>query len=203
MRWREVGPTDHRIMPWKNGLGATREIAIDPPDADVGGRFRWRLSIAAVEQSCPFSAFPGYERTIMVIEGTGMDLTVGHLPARRLERRYEPFTFSGDTTASCRLLSGPINDFNLMVDRATLHSRLQVVELGMTPHLIELGAETLILHCFEGSLQIGFDSAERPRQLPAAHTAVIDTGESCQGKLRLGVRAGESATFALIHLEPV
>ena len=40
----------------KNGFGTTTEIAIDPPGAGVGGRFRWRLSIADVERSGPFSA---------------------------------------------------------------------------------------------------------------------------------------------------
>src|SRR5262249_61844367 len=73
---RIIRPDAHRIMPWKNGGGTTTEIAIDPPDADVGGRFRWRPSIAEREGSGAFSAFVGYERTIMVIAGQGMDLSV-------------------------------------------------------------------------------------------------------------------------------
>ena len=93
---RIVRPDGHRVMPWKNGFGTTTEIAIDPPTADVGGRFRWRLSIADVERSGPFSAFPGYERTIMVIAGNGMDLAIGDRPAQRLDRLFEPFAFSGE-----------------------------------------------------------------------------------------------------------
>src|SRR5215510_3780263 len=45
---RIILPDAYRRMPWKNGAGTTTEIAIDPPEADVAGRFRWRLSIADV-----------------------------------------------------------------------------------------------------------------------------------------------------------
>src|SRR5262249_42453179 len=100
---RIVRPGAHRTMPWKNGGGTTTQVAIDPPGIDGNGRFRWRLSIADVERSGPFSAFPGYERTIMVIAGRGMELAVGVQPSRRLDWPFEPFIFSGDSAADCRL----------------------------------------------------------------------------------------------------
>ncbi|MFM7247546.1 MAG: HutD family protein, partial [Actinomycetota bacterium] len=44
-----------REMPWANGLGTTREIALDP-DAGAGGApFRWRLSMADLAGPGPFS----------------------------------------------------------------------------------------------------------------------------------------------------
>src|SRR5262245_12208673 len=152
---RIIRPEAHRIMPWKNGSGRTTEIAIDPPDADVGSRFRWRLSIADVERSGPFSAFAGYERTIMVIAGQGMDLSVGGRPARRLDRAFEPFVFSGDAPAECRLLGGPIRDFNLMVERSSLRCRLEVVHLDATPRVFDLACGERLIHCFDGVVELG------------------------------------------------
>ena len=43
-------------MPWRNGGGTTSEIVVEP---GPGGRFHFRLSIADVEASGPFSGFPG------------------------------------------------------------------------------------------------------------------------------------------------
>src|SRR5215510_11278140 len=108
-------------MPWKNGLGVTREIAIDPPGASMNDAgFRWRLSIAMVAQSGPFSQFTGIDRTIMVIEGKGMKLSVAGRSPHRLDRCFVPFEFSGDAATVCELIDGPIQDFNLMVNRRAL-----------------------------------------------------------------------------------
>ena len=66
-------------MPWRNGLGTTTEIAAEP---SADGRFHWRLSIADVAQSGPFSSFEGYDRTIAVVAGAGMRLAVAGQPDR-------------------------------------------------------------------------------------------------------------------------
>src|SRR5262245_33574184 len=118
-------------MPWKNGLGTTREIAIDPPGAAMGDTtFRWRLSIADVAQSGPFSAFPGIDRTIMVIKGNGMVLSVAGRPAQRLDRRFVPYEFSGDAATECELIDGPIQDFNLMINPMQVTARAEIRELS-------------------------------------------------------------------------
>jgi environmental stress-induced protein Ves len=48
--------------------GTTREIAVFPPGAGMDD-FIWRLSMATVEQAGPFSAFPGIERVLAVLNG--------------------------------------------------------------------------------------------------------------------------------------
>ncbi len=67
---------DHRQMPWKNGGGVTTEVAISPPDATVSD-FDWRISMAKVPASGPFSAFANIERVLAVLDGE-MLLTIGN-----------------------------------------------------------------------------------------------------------------------------
>ena len=199
---RIIRPSAHRVMPWKNGGGTTTEIAIAPPAADVGGRFRWRLSIAEVEQSGPFSAFPGYERTIMVIAGRGMDLAVGGLPARRLDRPFEPFVFSGDSPAECRLLDGPIRDFNLMVERSSLRSRLNVVSLDGASRSLELTDGQLIIHCFDGAIDIAVCDGAAAATLQENCTAILDHAGTEHDSVRLSSPHGR-ARAAIIELAPI
>lgn len=196
---RVVDPSQHRSMPWKNGLGTTTEIAIDPPDAALGGRFRWRLSIAAVQGSGPFSAFPGYERTIMLIDGHGMDLAVGDEAPQRLDRPFEPFVFSGDAPTECRLLAGPIHDFNLMVDRSLLRSQTQVWRLETAARSIDPSSADYIVHCFDGAVDLADPLTDRACRLGAGETALLKQGHG----LRLAAPPGGSATLAVIALTPV
>ena len=199
---RVIDASHHRVMPWKNGFGTTTEIAIDPPGSDVGGRFRWRLSIAAVERSGPFSAFPGYERTIMVIAGHGMDLAVGDQPARRLDRLFEPFVFSGDRPAECRLLNGPIRDFNLMVERSSLRSRMTVLRLEATPRSFNLKSADWIIHCFRGLIDLRKPAAEWSCCLQPNCTAVFNRANAERDELQVQAAADDGATAAIIELAP-
>lgn len=109
---RFLGPADFLDMPWKNGGGRLLQLAIHPPGA-TWETFDWRVSIATVERSGPFSAFPNCTRTLMLLDGDGFELDIA---GRRvvLDRPLEPVTFSGDEPASCRLLGGPSRDFGVI-----------------------------------------------------------------------------------------
>lgn len=61
-----------RRVPWKNGRGATLEIATDA--AEPGGEWTWRLSIADVPSREPFSPFPGVDRFLACLAGPGLAL---------------------------------------------------------------------------------------------------------------------------------
>ncbi|NWB41683.1 HutD family protein [Pseudomonas sp. E6002] len=117
--WRA---TDYIRMPWKNGGGSTEEITRDAWEGLDG--FGWRLSIADIAESGGFSTFAGYQRIITVLQGSGMVLTVdgeeqlGLLP-------LQPFPFKGDSQVSCRLIGGPIRDFNLIYSPQRYQARLQ------------------------------------------------------------------------------
>ncbi|MFN9927385.1 MAG: HutD family protein, partial [Phenylobacterium sp.] len=54
---------DRLAVPWKNGGGITRELAVWPPGASFDD-FVWRVSMAEVHQDGPFSSFPGVDRIL-------------------------------------------------------------------------------------------------------------------------------------------
>lgn len=123
MNLKHLTAADFVRQPWKNGGGSTTQLAVEGD----GDRWLWRLSAADVGESGPFSDFTGYERTIMLLEGHGMDLDVdGRVKA--LHTLFEPFVFDGAARTHCRLRNGPVRDLNLMVDRERARGSVQVVD---------------------------------------------------------------------------
>lgn len=157
---RRYGPRDYVDMAWKNGGGTTRELLKLPHPVDPA-RFLARLSIATVAEAGPFSRFPGIARSIMLLEGAGMALAVGAAPEVVLDTPWQPFPFPGDAVTDCRLLGGPVRDFNLMLDRACARGELRVLiwsELG--PLALE-AAEHWLFYGLRGVARIG-DAALGP-----------------------------------------
>ena len=78
---RVLTPADYRRMPWKNGGGHTTEIAAEPPGAGMAS-FAWRVSVADIAHDGPFSAFPGVDRTLVLLAGDGMRLATAGRPVQ-------------------------------------------------------------------------------------------------------------------------
>ena len=151
---RHFSTKDYQRMPWKNGQGSTTQL-VSAPAAD--GSFDWRLSIAEVGQSGPFSDFSGYDRTITLIEGNGMVLTFNGSMERRIDQPFAPVPFDGGWQTDCQLIDGPLRDFNLMVARRWGHGVMTILRPGVGEKC-EIGeAPTTLLHVFSGaaSLDIG------------------------------------------------
>ena len=103
--------------PWKNGGGSTREVACWPTGASMQ-HFVWRISVAQIAQSGPFSSFEGVDRTIALLQGDGVQLNAPeHGLAHTLDQRWQPWPFAGDVALHCTLLGGPSQDLNVMVRR--------------------------------------------------------------------------------------
>jgi uncharacterized protein len=124
MNSAHLDASDFTRQPWKNGAGVTTQLALH----EEGERWIWRLSLAEVDRSGPFSDFAGYERTIMLVEGAGMDLEVDGRAIDVLRLPYRPFVFDGGAAAQCTLVSGPVKDLNLMVDRERAHASFDVID---------------------------------------------------------------------------
>jgi len=107
---------DCPIAPWKNGMGTTREIAVQPslPGTDD---FLWRVSVAEVNSAAPFSSFPGIDRHIALLDGVGFRMTLDGDRTHALDTPFKPFAFAGESTVAVALIDGPTRDFNLMVRR--------------------------------------------------------------------------------------
>jgi environmental stress-induced protein Ves len=122
---------DCRTTRWKNGGGSTTEIAIEPSGASLES-FDWRISMAQVASDGPFSEFPGIDRTLAVISGSGLQLSIAGKPAMTLDRGSDPVQFPGDVASSARLLSGEITDLNIMSRRQRFSHRLLRVQKSVS-----------------------------------------------------------------------
>ena len=115
-------------MPWRNGVGVTREIARAPA---LGERFAWRLSLASLQVSGPFSSYPGYQRCVALVDGHGFHLHVAGAEAQKLAVRGAHALFAGAAEARCELLDGPCTDLSLMVlDPGTIDGITRIDVIG-------------------------------------------------------------------------
>lgn len=112
--------SDYKRMPWKNGKGETVEIAVFPPDASIDD-FGWRISMATVAEDGPFSVFEGIDRTLSVLTGEGVVLSVDGAESVELTPSSAPHAFPADARTAARLLDGPITDLNVMTRRDAFH----------------------------------------------------------------------------------
>lgn len=136
MRLQKLG--EHRAVSWRNGLGTTLELAVGPLSVPAdAGSWSWRISLAAVESDGPFSVFPDVDRTLLVVDGDGFELSVGSF--RESVRPFCPVEFPGDVTTSARLISGPVRDLNVMVRRGVATASTRVIDGGT------VAAATLVL----------------------------------------------------------
>jgi environmental stress-induced protein Ves len=156
MAMRILEPGDYREMPWKNGGGSTTELLIAPPGASLADGFDWRISMAAVPASGPFSRFPGIDRTLMLAAGDGLELDHGSHGKALLAEPWTPVAFSGDWPTEGHLLGGPCRDFNVMTARARWRHRVAVLRPGPAP--VPLPASPVLLaYCARGELRVGAD----------------------------------------------
>ena len=118
----------HRRMRWKNGLGETTEIAVSPDEASLDD-LDWRVSMALVAADGPFSAFPGIDRTLCVLEGESIVLSIGARPAVTLTRVSEPIAFPADMKTTGRLVNGKIIDLNVMTRRGKLRHHVKRIAI--------------------------------------------------------------------------
>ncbi len=101
-------------MPWKNGGGTTTEIyRLNDEDSD---EFVFRLSMARIENDGPFSRFDGYDRHLVLLQGNGCILD-SNGKQLALTNSSKPYSFAGERKIDCRLIEGPVTDFNVIIGR--------------------------------------------------------------------------------------
>lgn len=123
-----------KAQPWRNGGGVTRELASRPKTVSAvtatapGSAWDWRVSIAEVSKAGDFSAFPGMDRVITVIDGDLLLLSVDGTE-HPLEK-YRPFRFSGDAISSAALPTGDIRDLNVVTRGGSFKGYTSIIELS-------------------------------------------------------------------------
>ncbi|HEV2503894.1 MAG TPA: HutD family protein [Mesorhizobium sp.] len=182
---------DYRSMPWKNGGGTTTEIVVSPAGAGLDG-FDWRISMARVETGGPFSVFAGIDRTLSILEGEGMVLSIAGHGTIELTRASEPLAFPADAATEATLPAGPITDLNVMTRRGRVHHTVRRLSLSEPLDLVTQAAVTLVF-CDEGAIQIGESAA---LALGARDTLWLDgAGQT------LSLRPLAQATLFLISIQ--
>jgi uncharacterized protein len=149
----------HRRMPWKNGGGETTEIIAFPEGAGLD-EFEWRISMARVAMDGPFSSFPDVERTLCVIEGEGLALTIAGQPEVLLGGASAPFGFPGDVAVTSRLAKGPITDLNVMTRRRRWSHKVTRLFVGGARLIERAAGVTLLLSRSQGLMIAEKDGPE-------------------------------------------
>jgi len=126
--------SDYRRMPWKNGGGETVEIAVFPAGASIED-FDWRISMATVASDGPFSRFPEVDRTLSILSGNGIVLTIDGGPALTLDLHSDPCPFPADKPALATLVNGATTDLNVMTRRGRFSHRVikQPTPVSLSP----------------------------------------------------------------------
>lgn len=158
-------------MLWKNGAGFTLEIARSQGDTD----FEWRISMADVTTSGPFSLFPNKQRIISVLDGQGMVLHVDDLPAKTLNRG-DIFAFHGESQVQSELLDGAIRDLNLIYDPAKFHARFQWLNEAVEQAFIS-SADLIFIFNQGSETQVNVDD----------HSVQVGTHETLKIEKKVGV----------------
>ena len=182
MTARIVRAADARRTPWKNGGGETVEIAVHPPGAGFDA-FDWRVSTARVAADGPFSAFPGVDRTLTVLTGAGLELTVGEGPPVRLTAASAPFAFPADAPCMGRLVGGPVTDLNVMTRRGRFGHAVRRLDVTR-PMALDAGDGTVLVVCREGNI--------------AAAGAVLGPGDAVRCDATLEIAPLEGPGIVLI-----
>ncbi|MEG3173772.1 HutD family protein [Sphingomonas sp. ZB1N12] len=104
---------DERVaQPWRNGGGLTREVAGNP-----GDDFGWRISVAEIAESGPFSRFEDCDRTLVLLDGGPATLGDARLEAGDM------LVFSGDEPIAAAI-SRPATAFNVITRRGRFHHQV-------------------------------------------------------------------------------
>lgn len=136
--------------PWKNGGGITHEAIRVPA---VGDPFRWRVSVAHIDASGPFSEFAAYDRKMVLLQGAGIELRFADGLRQTLREVGQLIQFDGAVAAHCELLSGPCIDLNLMI----LKSGRAAVRVERVVDALALGAslnETTLVFPIDGAIAL-------------------------------------------------
>ena len=179
---RLLSPLAYRVMPWKNGGGTTTEIAVHPEGAGWDD-FLWRVGIADIAQSGPFSSFAGIDRSIVLLDcppDSGMSLTVDGTSVEMVQHEF--IDFAGESVTQGTLRGQAVRDFNVMSRRGAMKHRRGWKSVASREWFRLGGTDWRVVHVAVGEAQL----------VGAAATRNVATGESLivTGEDSLHLRGG-------------
>ena len=150
-------PQSFQTLPWRNGLGSTVELLAETPNKNEA--FSWRLSIASVANDGPFSDFSGYDRTLLLLEGSGINLNKPNGIFKVLNSSLDYANFKGEDLIDATLHNGPIKDFNIMTLRSICTSSVTAID-ETSESLLNINADKLLVYSIKPvNIKIGLESS--------------------------------------------
>lgn len=153
MRVTSIPPDSQPVQRWRNGAGSTREIVRVGPEDD----FLWRASVARVDDSGPFSAFPMRRRWSCLLDGGPLHLLFPEGRQLALEPRMRAHAYAGDPAPIAALQGEFAILFNVMAALEGID--VQVLPRPLVGSMVlfdQAGTDWLIyLISGEASLRIG------------------------------------------------
>lgn len=194
---RVIRYADHVEMSWKNGAGLTREIA----RKDDGDGLLWRLSLATVAQSGPFSLFPELDRIIVLLEGDPMTLEFEDGESLALIPGM-PWRFSCDRPLHAQLSSSrQCRDLNLLFRKDDIDARAESISFSGSMKLGWTGVAVAICFTVSGSVRVSADG-ENADILNVGDTLIFDIPGQAE-ELSLSLEALSSDAQVMLFLAPV
>jgi uncharacterized protein len=159
-------------IPWKNGGGITLEALRVP---ETSAPFRWRVSVAQIDASGPFSDFAGYNRKMVLLRGGGVALKFGTGETRELRKVGDWVEFDGAGETYCELLNGACVDLNLMVSQS-MTAEARVASLNAEIEVRAGAQQATLVFAVEGPLLLESDSGKTVRLEPWDLAVLRDEG---------------------------
>jgi environmental stress-induced protein Ves len=160
-RIKVIRRSSFTALPWKNGGGITHEAIRVPPTGDA---FLWRVSVAQIDSSGPFSDFAGYDRKMVLLRGRGIALEFGSGKRCGLRSAGDFVEFDGAMAARCELLDGPCVDLNLMVSKS-LRTAARIERMSEPLRVAAIHGETTLIFGIQDPLSL-HSGAESTRLEP-------------------------------------
>lgn len=156
-----IAPSEFETVLWKNGRGETTQLAISSNGTVT--EFDWRVSIASMVDSGIFSDFSGFWRTLLVVDGRGIELSHGTHQIDLLDSPLQHASFDGRWTTYGRLLAGPVKNFNVMTKQGRYEAHVESV----------IDVKTIEIqpcdHCLIYSVKTDVALLNTQQLLPAGH----------------------------------
>jgi len=198
---RILRSADYAALPWKNGRGVARQIAVFPLDAAYDA-LDWQVSRPTLERDTPFSKLAGLDRQFMLVAGKGVTLRVrsaedGIAFEQRIDRPLEAFAFRGDWDVDCTLAGGSVEVLNVMTRRGRAAARIGIREVT-APTLVRKDARaTLVVYAADPLTAYGIWGEA---DLRADDAVLVD--EPGTTEIALAAGSAPSARAVLIRLDP-
>jgi len=179
------------VVPWRNGAGTTTVVA-EGPRAEGGPATEpaWRISIATIDRSAPFSEFAGVDRLLMPLSPTGLDLIID---GRRVRgEAFDVLPFAGESAVEAVDVRGTGLDLNLMTRRGSAAGTLVARHLDGELTLRSPGTPS----SWAVAVVVEGDVSSPAHGALALHDAVVIPS---RGAVQL---TGRAAMIALAVIEP-